>query len=300
MPARKTPAAVVLNAGSGTLSDNPDLVGRISEELGFGQAIDPVDPDAIEERLSELANDPPDGPIIVGGGDGTLSLAARTFDSTEATLILLPLGTMNLFARALCLPDDPVEALKAALRGTVTNIDLAVIGDTVFLHHVSIGLHPETLTARKERDYDSRLGKLTAGVQAVLEKTFSPPKLSVSLTIDDETLTRQVSSLGITNNPLAEGSLAAPHAVASGLLGVYVSESSSPVELMRLVTDVFRGRYANSEQIETHRAERLKVAFDADRTVRASIDGELEDVPHQFEVKKKPGALRVMLPGEGD
>src|SRR4051794_12579023 len=44
--------------------------------------------------------------IVVGGGDGTVSAAASAAAAGGLALGVLPLGTMNLFARSLGIPLD--------------------------------------------------------------------------------------------------------------------------------------------------------------------------------------------------
>uniref|UniRef100_UPI00383A1FF5 diacylglycerol kinase family protein n=1 Tax=Bacillus cereus TaxID=1396 RepID=UPI00383A1FF5 len=51
--------------------------------------------------------------LIAGGGDGTLRdiAEAMALDSSDASLVLLPLGTANDFARAIGVPLEPDRAL---------------------------------------------------------------------------------------------------------------------------------------------------------------------------------------------
>ena len=57
---------------------------------------------AIAERGDEL--------LIVGGGDGTISAAASAIAGTETMLGIMPLGTLNHFARDLGIPAGFGEA----------------------------------------------------------------------------------------------------------------------------------------------------------------------------------------------
>ena len=53
---------------------------------------------AIAKRGDEL--------LVVGGGDGTISAAASALAGSKTALGILPLGTLNHFARDLGIPTD--------------------------------------------------------------------------------------------------------------------------------------------------------------------------------------------------
>ena len=55
--------------------------------------------------------------LIAGGGDGTLRDIAEAIAhrSSDASLVLLPLGTANDFARAAGVPLEPAQALDLSL-----------------------------------------------------------------------------------------------------------------------------------------------------------------------------------------
>ena len=55
--------------------------------------------------------------VIVGGGDGTISAAASALAGTETRLGILPLGTLNHFARDLGIPTEIDDAAKLIASG---------------------------------------------------------------------------------------------------------------------------------------------------------------------------------------
>src|SRR5690348_16719265 len=60
-------------------------------------------PGQLQASLDDALDLTPDL-LIVGGGDGTLSLAARHLAHRDVALGVLPLGTTNNFARTLAIP----------------------------------------------------------------------------------------------------------------------------------------------------------------------------------------------------
>ncbi|PPH24506.1 hypothetical protein C5C31_06130 [Rathayibacter rathayi] len=109
-------------------------------------------------------------PTVLGiyGGDGTVSVGAALARAEGMTLLVLPGGTMNHFAKALGLLIVQ-DALDAATIGERRDVDVAEVvadgGDPVtVLNTVSIGVYPEFVAARETRE--KRIGKPLAAVIA--------------------------------------------------------------------------------------------------------------------------------------
>jgi YegS/Rv2252/BmrU family lipid kinase len=78
--------------------------------------------------------------LIAGGGDGTISEAARCLAYQDMALGILPLGTTNNFARTLSIPLDVPGAIGVLAAGKVADVDLGKAGDAIFANLVSAGL----------------------------------------------------------------------------------------------------------------------------------------------------------------
>src|SRR4051812_22340935 len=73
--------------------------------------------------LDELVRQRP--PLIVAaGGDGTVSAVASALVDTDIALAVLPMGTLNHFARDLGVPLDPAAAVDIALKGKRRSVDV--------------------------------------------------------------------------------------------------------------------------------------------------------------------------------
>ncbi|MDF1503375.1 diacylglycerol kinase family protein [Roseisolibacter sp. H3M3-2] len=88
--------------------------------------------------------------VLVAGGDGTITFAARALAGTRTALAVLPGGTLNHFARDLGLPPgDPAACLEAAVRGAPRPVDAATVNGELFLGTSSVGAYVRFVHARE-------------------------------------------------------------------------------------------------------------------------------------------------------
>ena len=110
--------ALILNRDAGTLRTLD--VTAVSEELAGifraeGHNATPVvtaGEDAVAVIRKAAIAEETDA-IVVGGGDGTISSAAAISAESGVPLGILPLGTMNFFARSLGIPAEMKAAAVA-------------------------------------------------------------------------------------------------------------------------------------------------------------------------------------------
>ena len=105
----------------------------------------PVDrPGELEKSIAAAVDLGPDL-LVAGGGDGTISTAARLLAHRDIALGLLPLGTTNNFARTVGVPLDLDDAVATLADGKVIDVDLGLAGDMPFTNHVGIGLSADVM-----------------------------------------------------------------------------------------------------------------------------------------------------------
>lgn len=81
--------------------------------------------------------------VVVLAGDGTLNEAACGLVGTETALAALPGGSTNVYAQALGVPIDPVDAASVLIQSLETNtrtrIGVGKVNNRHFLFHCGIG-----------------------------------------------------------------------------------------------------------------------------------------------------------------
>jgi diacylglycerol kinase family enzyme len=234
--------------------------------------------------------------VVVGGGDGTVSAAAALAARSGVALGVIPLGTMNLFARSLGVPLEMYDAAEALAAGHVGRVDIGEANGRYFVHHVTLGLHAQMIELRERVSYGSRIGKLLANLQAFLAAVQRPRLVSAVITINGASLRRRTAAILIANNPLGEGHLPYPDDLRQGRLAVYVSRSSSTVDLLELAAQVTLGEIGDNPLLEQHEGERVTIAVPRRRRVRASVDGELVALKTPVEARIHAGGLKVLQP----
>lgn len=296
--------ALVLNRAGGSLKqmDANRVALAVAGRLGAGgHDVDRfvLSANDLTDRLERCATDGGYDAVVAGGGDGTISAAAAALAGTGIALGVLPLGTLNLFARSLGMPIDLDESVAALASGRPKAVDLGEVNGITFVNHVSLGLHPRVIRLRETAGYTSRLGKLASDVKAWLRAARRPRPLDISARAGDRSLHRRVSLAVIANNPFGEGLGHLPHSddPAGGRLALYLSGSLSRGDLLRMSGAALLGQWQANPLLETITADEIEVEVRARRVV-ASVDGELVRLERPLRFRSRRGALRVMVPAE--
>lgn len=294
--------AAVFNRDSGTLRtmNLEEFCAEAADAFAAaGRKLDchVVDGDKVVATLEGLAQNDTVEAIIAAGGDGTISTAAALALKGNKVLGILPAGTMNLFARALGVPQDIHRAVHAVAQGEVGLVDLATANGQPFVHQFSVGIHPRLVRIREGMVYRSRVGKMLASLRAIAAAAMSPPKFEVEYRDDTGKHRRTVSGIAVSNNPLDDGPVPVAGQLDSGRLGVYFAAPVTTSELIGLAIDVLVGRWRANPQVTELECARLELHFpQRKKGAQAVIDGELIDLKQSVTLEVLPQALRVILP----
>src|SRR5690349_6121612 len=102
-------------------------------------------PDRLNDTLQNIDN----GKLIIGGGDGTIRTAASILQGRNIPFGILPLGTMNLFAKDLSLEQDIFKLAELYKNHKEIKIDAAKVNGEIFLCNAMVGL-PSELAKERE------------------------------------------------------------------------------------------------------------------------------------------------------
>lgn len=300
-------ALVVLNAGGKEIAetgamDVRDRVAAAFAAAGINAAVKLVrGPElarTVHEALSPAAGSgaAPDV-IVVGGGDGSLGTAAGHLVGSEVALGVLPLGTLNHFARDLGLPLELEDAVRTIASGYTRHVDVADVNGNIFINNSSIGLYPYMLSSRDRQRRRFGLGKWAAMILAFCRAMLRFPIHRLYIRALNETKPRRTPCVLIANNlyNLDAVSFGARSALDQGELGVYVAVSRSRLRFLILTIKAIAGRLSQEHDFELFRVAQIEIRSRAKR-LRVAIDGELKTMRPPLHYRIRPRALRVIVP----
>ncbi|MDI2591179.1 lipid kinase YegS [Pseudomonas sp. 681] len=230
--------------------------------------------------------------LIAGGGDGTLRDIAEAMASefSDISLVLMPLGTANDFARAAGVPLDPAQALEL-LDSPSSLIDLGEVGGQIFLNMATGGFGSQ-VTANTSEDLKKILGGaayLFTGLSRFSELHAAYGELQGP----DFHWRGELLALGIGNGRQAGGGhVLCPQALADdGLLDISILPA--PQELVGTLKTLLADGFGIDNMFVRARLPWIEIK--ASEGLYINLDGEpLEGNNLRFSARAK--ALRVHLP----
>jgi len=295
----KQPIVVLLNRGGGAVAADPkigDKVAAALKDAGVNAEVELVEGGKCAVRCKVIA-ERGDELLVVGGGDGTISAAASALAGTETLLGILPLGTLNHFARDLAIPAGLDEAAKLIGEGPERRIDLGQMNDRIFINNSAIGLYPLMVLdrdlQRKRLGRSKRLAMIVASVRTLAR--FGHQRLT--LTVNDEKARVDTPLLFVGNNDYRVdlGAAGKRESIEGGRLSVFLMRKKTRAGFIAASLRALFNRARADDMVELQDVERLTVASRRSALV-VSLDGEVVGVapPLVYKVRKK--ALRVIAP----
>ena len=230
--------------------------------------------------------------IVAAGGDGTINEVVNGLAGSAATLGLLPIGTVNVFAMELGLPSHNLALCWEIIQGDNTRlIDLPSASGKYFVQLGGVGLDAQAVketSAVLKRNF----GPLSYLISAAQIARRRPPRLF----IESENSAIKEGSLVLVGNGRRYGGPFPffKHAVIDdGLLDVVAFKQLGYLEIIKYLQDVFFSSDIRLPEVEYFQTRRLRVTSDQD--VPVELDGEVVgNCPVEFQIQER--RLRVLAP----
>ncbi len=237
------------------------------------------------------------GLVIAAGGDGTVGSVAGELAGSSATLGILPLGTLNHFARDLGIPFDLAAAAKVITAGTMRRVDIAEVNGRAFVNNASIGLYPLMVMDRDAQQQrfgrSKRLAMLVAALRTMTR--FHARRLRLRANGGEARVDTPLLFVGNNDYRLAFPGAGRREALDDGQLCVMVMRSKSLPGFLAATARALLGIGRADDMVRLDGVTELEV--DSSRgLLTVALDGETLHLDPPLAFRIRPRALAVIVP----
>ena len=237
--------------------------------------------------------------VVVGGGDGTWSAVASALAGTDTAFGVLPLGTLNHFAKDLHIPLDLKRAIRTIAEGHTTWVDTGEINGRLFLNNSSLGLYPDTVRERERQQKRLGRGKWLAFFWAAVTALRRYPFLDLTIALDEQEFRRRTPFIFIGNNNYwMEGfNIGERKRLDAAQLSLYVVQRTGRLGLLVLALHALFGRLRQTKDFDVLSAKKILITT-RHKLIRVATDGEVSLMRSPLHYRICPAALKVIVPRE--
>jgi len=291
--------AVILNASAGSGCDDDAARSFVNKFAAHG----------IEARVTLAKNGSElvgaarqavkDGlPMVAaGGGDGTQNAVASELIGTDVVFGVLPMGTLNHFAKDLSIPLDLDGAIATIARGNTQAVDVGEVNGRTFVNNSSLGLYPQIVRDREQRRKHLGQSKWRALLEASINAARRYPVMTVEIEVEGRKVQRRTPFVFIGNSAYTmEGfSIGERSTLSDGLLSLYTTHRTGRFGLLRLAVLALFKRLNQARDFDAFTATAFTVNTHR-RRMRVATDGEIDMMATPLVYRVRPAALEVYVP----
>ncbi len=284
-------ATLLLNprAGKKRALTVQDSARAIAKELGVHLDIQVITAPGEGTALARAAVDRGADRVISVGGDGTLNAIAAGLVGTKVPLGIVAMGSGNGYARSQKLPLDPLKALRVAMTGAASAMDVCYLNDQLFLGTAGIGFD-----ARVAWEFDrSDARGMWNYLRITLKEILGAKPMRVVVKANNETAEHQVLMLVFCNTrEFGNGAIISPgSAPDDGLAELQLVSKPSFFPLMKAFFDVYTNRADKSKYVRTVVTREAQVHQAGSL---AHLDGEPTVIGNEVRFRLEPKRLWVV------
>jgi len=251
--------------------------------------------------------------LVAAGGDGTVNAVASALAHAHAhahetrktaasappkSLGVLPLGTVNHFAKTIGVPMDLARAVQCLEDPDTSVLDLGEVNGRLFVNNSTLGVYPRIIRYREHLRKNRHINKWAAFAYAAARMIPNHEPHSLRLTINGG---RAISTstpfvfIGRSDGKLGSLSLIRGEKPRDGELSVFLVHARPGLSLLRLAARALVWRLSEADGVEIFRAEDIFIEGD-DQRLHVAMDGEVVPLRTPLHYRVRRRALRVARP----
>ncbi len=232
--------------------------------------------------------------IIAAGGDGTFNEVINGIAGSDIAMAILPLGTTNVLAKELGIPEDIQGAMGIAVKGTPKVISLGRIilqrdapRFRYFVLMAGIGYDGETIFGINEslKKFSGKGAYIFSGLKTLFR--FKPNELI--LNVDGKIYSGYSAIIGKASKYGGNFTITPDAKLTDPTLSICLFKGEKRSDILRYVFGITTGSHLKFKDIEYLKAERIEISGNA----HIQIDGDyFGTTPAKVEVA--PNMLRLI------
>ncbi len=261
--------------------------------------IDVEIPDDKEELLNLIRYGKSYDFIIIGGGDGTVSLASQVLRIVKIPFTIIPLGRGNSFYKAVYGDVDPLFLFNKLSKGFIIEaVDLGLIENEnrSFILGASLGIIPDIIQASEKFSFLS--GRVAYSLGALAKLVLGSPKVfSARILISQKKLYYDkyvLISIGLTQYRAGRFKLFPEAKLNDGLLDLLIINPVKRLEAINILKLSVRGEHIKLSNIIYEQASNVEI--DVDEMIPFEIDGDILESKSTLKITIIPSSLNVLKP----
>jgi diacylglycerol kinase (ATP) len=282
----------IVNPNSGEGVDREEILEKIAVSLN-DSVLDELettgnnDSALIKDKLSEKEW----SAVLVGGGDGTIKLAAEAMVDVNIPIGIIPLGSANGLARCLDILDVE-DAISAVHLGKTIMMDKIEINEHTCLHLSDFGLNAGMIRKFEEEEERGMLSYFRSSFRQL----FEMKPYTFVIKINGEETETEARMLVIANgDKYGTGAIINPMGkMDDGKIEIIALNPEGFDDMVSLSFDLFRGTIHESELVRIWQCSKAEI-LNPDGA-EFQIDGELIETPEKINIACKPRKISFFVP----
>jgi diacylglycerol kinase (ATP) len=293
---------IVYNPAAGQSPDLTSMLDRVANlwrDRGWQVEIAATTAPGDATRRAQQAAEAGYNAVVAAGGDGTVNEVMNGLVGTSTALGVLPLGTVNIWAREMGLSMDMLKAAAILAESKLTRIDVGMAGNRYFLLMAGIGFDA-AVTATVNTEEKKRLGAL-AYIKQALQVAWNFRGTRPKLKIDGKRVRGKILMVTIGNSQLYGGvvKFTAHATIDDGLLDICVIKGEGMLSAPRRLISIFARHYNRDPQVQYYRGRSIEIRGKRGKQLPIQVDGDyLGQTPMTFRVV--PNSLTILMPPNAD
>lgn len=277
-------------------TDTCQTVQKIFREAGHQVDAMIIDPENIEHEIKDAIASQPDS-LIIGGGDGTVSAAARLLGGTNIALGILPMGTFNLAARDLGVPLEIEAAARFLAEAQTHPIDILCVSGHYCLCTTIFGFYPEFSNIFEKRDHGGRWWRKAFKLVTEVPRIFARAQpLSLTWMADGQAGKARTKFSAFVPGSYRSSAGIVPSRTdfRSGTMTAYIGTHKTAAAAIRGMLDYVLGRHEQNAELQILKARSIELRALRRKHCTVMLDGEILRLNLPIHLDILPGHLLVL------